>query len=320
MKLSKNKMIEMYTVMLKIREFEERIAGIAAAGRIPGFVHLYVGEESVAAGVCAALRNTDYITSTHRGHGHLIAKGGDIKKMMAELLAKRTGYCKGKGGSMHIADLDLGILGANGIVGAGPPLATGAALASQVLDKDDVSVTFFGDGASNQGTVHEAMNLAAIWKLPAIFVVENNGYAEFTAQARHQAIENIADRAAGYGMPGVVVDGNDVIAVYKAADAAVTQARKGKGPTLIECKTFRIHGHFAGDPQNYRPEGEIEAWKKKDPILRFEKELIRLKAATKKKIKEISDSVIDEFNEAVRFAEESPDPDLSELHTDVYAD
>jgi len=320
MKLSKNKMIEMYTVMLKIREFEERIAGIAAAGRIPGFVHLYVGEESVAAGVCAALRNTDYITSTHRGHGHLIAKGGDIKKMMAELLAKRTGYCKGKGGSMHIADLDLGILGANGIVGGGPPLATGAALASQVLDKDDVSVTFFGDGASNQGTVHEAMNLAAIWKLPAIFVVENNGYAEFTAQARHQAIENIADRAAGYGMPGVVVDGNDVIAVYKAADAAVTQARKGKGPTLIECKTFRIHGHFAGDPQNYRPEGEIEAWKKKDPILRFEKELIRLKAATKKKIKEISDSVIDEFNEAVRFAEESPDPDLSELHTDVYAD
>jgi pyruvate dehydrogenase E1 component alpha subunit len=320
MKLSKKKMIEMYTVMLKIREFEERIAGIAAAGRIPGFVHLYVGEESVAAGVCAVLRNTDYITSTHRGHGHLIAKGGDIKKMMAELLAKRTGYCKGKGGSMHIADLDLGILGANGIVGAGPPLATGAALASQVLDKDDVSVTFFGDGASNQGTVHEAMNLAAIWKLPTIFVVENNGYAEFTAQARHQAIENIADRAAGYGMPGVVVDGNDVIAVCKAADAAVTQARKGKGPTLIECKTFRIHGHFAGDPQDYRPEGEIEAWKKKDPILRFEKELIRLKAVTKKKIKEIRDSIIDEFNEAVRFAEESPDPDLSELYTDVYAD
>lgn len=320
MKLSKNKMIEMYTVMLKIREFEERIAGIAAAGRIPGFVHLYVGEESVAAGVCATLRNTDYITSTHRGHGHLIAKGGDIKKMMAELLAKRTGYCKGKGGSMHIADLDLGILGANGIVGGGPPLATGAALASQVLDKDDVSVTFFGDGASNQGTVHEAMNLAAIWKLPTIFVVENNGYAEFTAQARHQAIENIADRAAGYGMPGVVVDGNDVIAVYEAADAAVTQARKGKGPTLIECKTFRIHGHFAGDPQDYRPEGEIEAWKKKDPILRFEKELIRLKTTTKKKIKEIRDSVIDEFNEAVRFAEESPDPDLSELYTDVYAD
>jgi len=320
MKPSKKKKIEMYTVMLKIREFEERIAGIAAAGKIPGFVHLYVGQEAVAAGVCASLRATDYITSTHRGHGHLIAKGGDIKLMMAELLAKRTGYCKGKGGSMHIADLDLGILGANGIVGGGPPLAAGAALASQVLDRDDVAVSFFGDGASNQGTIHEAMNLAAIWKLPVIFVVENNGYAEFTAQPRHQVIENISDRAPGYGMPGVVVDGNDVIAVYRAAESAVAQARKGNGPAMIECMTFRIHGHFEGDPQDYRPEGEIDTWKKNDPILRFEKELVKSKAATKKEIKEIRKTVIEEFNDAVRFAEQSPDPDLEELYTDVYAD
>jgi pyruvate dehydrogenase E1 component alpha subunit len=189
-----------------------------------------------------------------------------------------------------------------------------------VLDKDDVAVTFFGDGASNQGTIHEAMNLAAIWKLPIIFVVENNGYAQFTAQARHQTVKNIADRAPGYGMPGIVVDGNDVIAVYKAAESAVAQARKGKGPAMIECKTFRISGHFVGDPQGYRAEGEIEACKKKDPILRFEKELVKSKAATAKKIKEIREAVIDEFNEAMSFAEQSPDPELEELYTDVYAD
>jgi len=321
MSLTKKKMVDLYTVMLRIRNFEEKIEELVMTATIGGFVHLYVGQEAVATGVCATLTDADYITSTHRGHGHMIAKGGDVKLMMAELFAKSTGYCKGKGGSMHIADLDLGILGANGIVGGGPPIAVGAALAAQYKGTDGVCVCFSGDGASNQGTTHEAMNLAAVWKVPVVFVAENNHYGEFTSQSRHQCIESITERAAGYGMPGAIVDGNDLVAVYEAAAEAVDRARKGKGPTLLECKTYRIKGHFVGDPELYREKKEVEGWQKadKDAILRFEKKLIDTKALTKDKVKKIRESVQKEIEEAVKFAEESPEPDVSELMDGVYA-
>ena len=234
MELTHEQLSQLLITMKRIRFFEERVASLFAENRLPGFVHLYIGEEAVATGICAALQETDYISSTHRGHGHLIAKGGDLKKMMAELFGKNTGYCKGKGGSMHIADMDLGILGANGIVGGGLPIATGAALAVQYQNTDRVAVCFFGDGASNQGTTHEAMNLAACWKLPIIYVVENNLFGEFTHQSKHQTIQDIASRATAYDIPGIIVDGNDVIAVYEAAVEAVSRARQSKGPTLLK--------------------------------------------------------------------------------------
>jgi pyruvate dehydrogenase E1 component alpha subunit len=308
----------MYTNMTKIRMFEERVAEFFAEGKIPGFVHLYIGEEAVATGVCASLRDTDYITSTHRGHGHLISKGGDLKLMMAELFGKKTGYCKGKGGSMHIADVELGILGANGIVGGGPPLATGAALAAHYQGKDDVAVCFFGDGASNQGTTHEAMNLASCWKLPVIFVNENNLYGISSCTLNSMCVADIADRASAYDMPGVVVDGNDVMAVYEAASEAIRRARQGQGPSLIECKTYRHRGHFEGDPCVYRNEDELVEWKAKDPLPRFEKKLVEINALTQEKIGEIKNTVEKQLAEAVEFAEKSPFPDPSEVTEDVY--
>jgi pyruvate dehydrogenase E1 component alpha subunit len=322
MDLSNERMIEMYSTMLKIRHFEEKVEALVGAGKIKGFAHLYVGQEAIATGVCAALKDTDYITSTHRGHGHLIAKGGDIKLMMAELFGKNTGYCKGKGGSMHIANLDLGILGANGIVGAGPPIAVGAGLAEQFKGTGGVSVTFFGDGASNQGTVHEAMNLASIWGLPVVFVAEYNGYGEFTCQADHQCIESITERAQGYHIPGVSVDGNDVIAVYNAANEAVQNARAGKGPTVLECKTYRIKGHHALDPAVYRNKEEVDAWQTedKDPILRFEKQLLEKKILTQSQIADAEASINHMIEQAVKFAEESPEPAIEDLLIDVYAD
>ena len=322
MNLPEKTLMNMYSTMLKIRMFEEKIEEYVLMGKLSGFVHLYIGEEAVAAGVCSVLKETDYITSTHRGHGHLIAKGGDVKLMMAELFGKNTGYCKGKGGSMHIADLDLCILGANGIVCGGPPLATGAALASWYKNSGNVSVCFFGDGASNQGTTHEAMNLASVLKLPVVFVAENNGYGEFTIQSRHQNIESVAERAAAYDIPGVIVDGNDVLAVYEASKEAVNRAREGKGPTLLECKTYRIKGHFVGDPELYRSSDEVERWKKedKDPIVRFQQKLVEMGLLTANKISEIKTSIKEEIEGAVRFAEQSPLPELSELLTDVYAD
>jgi pyruvate dehydrogenase E1 component alpha subunit len=315
-------MLDMYATMLRIRRFEEKIEKMVLEAKVSGFVHLYIGEEAVATGVCSGLKKTDYITSTHRGHGHLISKGGDVKLMMAEIFGRQTGYCKGKGGSMHIADLDLGILGANGIVGGGPPIAVGSALASWYKDVNNVTVCFFGDGASNQGTTHEAMNLASVLKLPIVFVAENNKYAEFTKQARHQNIESIAERASAYGMPGVVVDGNDLFAVYEAATEAIAHARKGKGPTLLECMTYRIKGHFVGDTESYRQAEEVEEWKKedKDPISRFEKKLLELNLLTGEKIEDIKTAVQKEIDDAVQFAEESPIPETSELLTDVYAD
>ena len=320
MELSNESMIDMYTTMLRIRLFEEKLNELIAAARIGGFIHLYLGEEAIAAGVCATLRESDYVTSTHRGHGHMIAKGGRTDLMMAELFAKKTGYCKGKGGSMHIADLDLGIIGANGIVGAGPPLATGAGLACQYRGSDDVSICFFGDGASNQGTAHEAMNMASVWKLPVVFVAENNGFAEFTAQSDHQAIRSITERAAGYDMPSASVDGNDVIAVYEATTEAVQQARDGKGPTLLECVTFRIAGHFVGDPEAYRDAEDVAAWKAddKDPIARFEKILLKKKVADAGQFADIRETLNKELAEAVQFAEESPEPDVEDLLADVY--
>jgi pyruvate dehydrogenase E1 component alpha subunit len=313
-------MIDLYTNMARIRMFEERVAELFAAGKIPGFVHLYVGEEAVATGVSATLRDSDYITSTHRGHGHLISKGGDMKLMMAELLGKKTGYCKGKGGSMHIAHTDLGILGANGIVGGGPPLAAGAALACQYQGKDDVAICFFGDGASNQGTSHEAMNLATCWKLPVVFVAENNMYGISSCTINSMCVADIADRAAAYDMPGAVVDGNDVVAVYEAAAVAISRAREGKGPSLIECKTYRHRGHFEGDPGVYRNQDEVEEWKKKDPLLNFENKLLDMGVLAEGKISDIKGSIEKELEEAVRFAEESPLPDASELLDDVYTD
>lgn len=306
MDISKEKMVNMYTIMNKIRMFEIRVSELFAAGKIPGFVHLYAGEEAVATGVCANLQDSDYITSTHRGHGHLIAKGGDVKFMMAELLGKNTGYCKGKGGSMHIADVDLGILGANGIVGAGPPLATGAALACQYLGKESVAVCFFGDGASNQGTTHEAMNLATCWKLPVVFIAENNMYGISSCTVNSMCVPNIADRAGAYDMPGIVVDGNDVMAVHEAAGEAIKRARQGQGPSLIECKTYRQRGHFEGDPCVYRSKEELEEWKEKDPIPRFEKKLLDLGVLTPEKAQEVKTSIKKQIADAERFAGREP--------------
>ncbi len=318
MSIEPENLLWMYTTMLTIRRFEEKVGELFAVGKVPGFVHLYIGEEAVATGVCAHLRKDDYITSTHRGHGHLIAKGGDLKLMMAELFGRRTGYCKGKGGSMHIADVDLGILGANGIVGGGPPIAAGAALAAKYRGAGQVAVCFLGDGASNQGTFHEGVNLASVWKLPAIFVVENNMYGISLSQTRSMRVQDIADRAAAYDIPGFVVDGNDVIAVYEAAGEAIRRARAGEGPTLIECKTYRYRGHFEGDPMIYRTREEEEMWKAKDPIPRFQAKLLEMGVLTEAKAKEINDRIVAQVEEAVRFAEASPWPALEELLEDVY--
>jgi len=319
MSISKEKMIQMYTTMYRIRQFESKLQEFFAAGKIPGFVHLYLGEEAVAAGACAALRKEDYITSTHRGHGHLIAKGGDLKLMMAEIYGKRTGYCKGKGGSMHIADVDLGILGANGIVGGGGPIAAGAGMAIQYRGEDRVAVCFFGDGASNQGTTQEALNLASAWELPVVFVNENNGYGISCPISKSMAITDIADRAAGYDMPGVIVDGNDVTAVHEAISAAVERARKGEGPSLIECKTYRWRGHFEGDACVYREKDELDEWVKKDPVPRFAKKLVDEGILTKKELDKLHAAVDTELQEAIAFAEESPLPEPADMFEDVYA-
>lgn len=313
---------KMHTDMVRIRKFEEKLLDLTNDGDISGFVHLYLGEEAIAAGVCSVLKDTDCITSTHRGHGHLIAKGGKTDLMMAELFQKSTGYCKGKGGSMHIADMEIGILGANGIVGAGPPIGVGASLAQQYLGTDEVTVSFFGDGASNQGTVHEAMNLASIWGLPTIFIGENNKFAEFTAQENHQKIQSLTDRAVGYNMPAVSVDGNDVIAVHEAALKAVDRARKGEGPTFIECRTFRMAGHYVGDPELYRSKDDVNAWKAddKDAIKRFEAYLLENNISTQEELDAVHQALDTEMEKAVEFAEESPDAAPEDLLKDVYAD
>ena len=306
--------------MVRIRRFEEEAGRLMENAKIPGALHLYVGEEAVAAGVMQHLTKDDQITSTHRGHGHLVAKGGDFSKMFAELFGRSTGYCRGKGGSMHISNVELGMLGANGIVGGGPPIAMGAAFANQFLKTKKVAVAFFGDGASNEGSFHEAINMAALYALPCIFVCENNGYGEYTPQANHQTIADVADRAAGYDIPGVVVDGMDVLAVYEAAGVAIDRARRGKGPTLLECKTYRYFDHVGvrGMGLSYRTDEELEAWKKRDPVHTFEAQLIELGVMTRKKIDNVYDRVDDLVREGVQFAENSPYPEPSELLDDVY--
>jgi TPP-dependent pyruvate/acetoin dehydrogenase alpha subunit len=313
------KLLEMYRVMLRIRLFDERVKKEFAAGKIPGFVHLYSGEEAVAVGACSNLRADDYITSTHRGHGHLIAKGGKMDRMMAELYGKKTGYCKGKGGSMHIAEIELGILGANGIVGAGITIAVGAALSAKMRGTDQVTICFFGDGASNRGTFHEGINLAACWDLPAVFIIENNQFGEYTRNTDACKVPNLADRAKAYGIPGVIVDGNDVLTVYEAVADAVKRARKGEGPTLIECKTWRHHGHFEGDTKTYMSKEEAAEWMKKDPILLFKLKLLKMGVMTDEIADKINQEIANEIEKSVQFAEESEYPDAEEVLNDVYA-
>jgi pyruvate dehydrogenase E1 component alpha subunit len=309
-----------YRTMVTIRFFEQTVEKHFLAGEIPGFVHLYIGEEAIATGVCANLTKDDYIASTHRGHGHSIAKGADVSRMMAEIFGRKTGYCKGKGGSMHIADFSVGMLGANGVVGGSLPLATGAALAAKMLGQKRVAVAFFGDGASNRGTFHESANLASVWKLPVIFLCENNQYASTTPYRSSTSVEDIADRARGYGMPGVIVDGNDVFAVYEAAKAAVERARDGGGPSLVEAKTYRIKGHFVGDPELYRSKEEVqEIFAKTDPISRFERQVSSEGSLSREKLDAIKLEVQELIDKALAFAKESPEPDPSELFSDVYA-
>ena len=320
MALSKKKSLELLNTMIKIRKFEERVQEIFTTGKIPGFVHLSIGQEAVPTGVCAHLKSEDYITSTHRGHGHIIAKGADFNRMMAEVFGKKTGYCKGKGGSMHIADFEVGILGANAIVGGNLEIAVGAALSGQYRESGQVTACMFGDGASNQGTFHEALNMASIWGLPVVFVCENNCFGMFTHEKMHSRVEDIADRAKGYGIPGLTVDGNDVTAVYEAAGEAVKRARKGKGPTLLECKTYRVRGHFEGDPVTYRDPKEWEEWQGKDPIEKFKGLLIEQNVLTESAYDKMTAKVSESLDEAVKYADESPLPEPEETLDDVYID
>lgn len=322
MNCSNEKKIEMLRTMITIRLFEEKIVDMYARGIVPGLAHLYVGEEAVASGVCANLTKEDYITSTHRGHGHVIAKGAEIKYMMAELFGKKTGYCKGKGGSMHIADVEIGILGANGIAGGGIPIAVGSGLSAKMRRTDQVTACFFGDGSSNNGTFHEGLNFAAVHRLPVIFVCENNTYGISVSQKQHQAIQDISIRAAAYNMPGITIDGNDVLAVYETSGKAIEHARAGKGPTLIECKTYRWRGHHEGYPnqgRRYRTMDEIKEWMEKCPIKRFEERLIEEKILTKPKSKKLWEEIQKEIDDSVEYAHQSPFPEPRDLYEDVYA-
>jgi len=319
MQIPNEKLIDMYRTMVRIRTFEERVSKEFASGNIPGFMHVYIGEEAIATGACANLRRDDYITSTHRGHGHLIAKGGKPDLMMAELFGRKTGYCHGKGGSMHIADTELGILGANGIVGGGITIAGGAALSAQMRGTDQSVICFLGDGASNRGTFHEGVNMAACWNLPVVYVIENNLYAEKTRITETARVTNLADRATAYGIPDITVDGNDVIAVYEAVHEALVRARKEQGPTLIECKTYRWHGHYEGDRQTYKPKEEIDDWKSRDPIPAFRRKLLENIILTSVDFENIDRTVTEEIENAVKFARESPFPAPEETLQDIFA-
>jgi pyruvate dehydrogenase E1 component alpha subunit len=316
--ISKEKLLWAYERMKLIRTFEDKSAELFGEGKLPGFVHLYAGEEAIAVGVCAHLTDRDFITSTHRGHGHCIAKGVDVKPMMAEIYGKATGACKGKGGSMHIADVEKGMLGANGIVGAGGPLACGSGLMAKTLGTDQVTVCFFGDGAAEQGTMHESMNLASIWKLPVVFVCENNGYAESTPWGYHCAAKDISDRAVAYDMPGATVDGTDFFAVYEAAAEGIGRARRGEGPALIEARGFRYYGHFQGDATLYFTEEEKARNRANDPIDKFRKAVLDRKLLTEEELAEIDAKTRAAVEAAVEFAVESPLPDPAEVTTDVY--
>jgi pyruvate dehydrogenase E1 component alpha subunit len=317
--LAKPTMLEMYDRMLTIRLFELGVIDLFREGVIRGSTHTYIGMEANAVGACTALQPDDYITSTHRGHGHCIAKGGDVRLMMAELLGKATGYCKGKGGSMHIADIDAGILGANGIVGGGMGIATGAGLSSKLRNSGQVCVCFFGEGGFNQGAFHENANLASIWKLPVIFFCENNQYAMSMSVKRATSVSDLTDRAAAYSMPGLGVDGMDVMEVWEATRRAADRARAGEGPSLLVATTYRFEGHNIGDPQPYRTKNEVDEWRKRDAIERFRDQLVNEGVATVAETEAIERSIRERIEEAVEFARISPEPDLSSLEEDVYA-
>lgn len=319
MAITKSLAEEMYRKMYSIRVFEEKVEELFAAGDLPGFVHLYIGQEACAVGVCANLTPQDYITSTHRGHGHCIAKGGALDRMMAELFAKKTGYNKGKGGSMHLASTEIGILGANGINAAGMPLAVGAALSSKLQKNGRVAVSFLGDGASNQGTFHEAMNLAAALCVPVLFVCENNQFGVGTRITESTKINDIAKRAVGYGIPGVIADGMNVVKVYEAAGELIEAARKGKGPAFLELKTWRFRAHFQGEPASYRTKEEEEEWLKKDPLGIGRTSFADLKLLSAARAAEIEKEVAAELAKAVDFARSSPFPEPAEALLDVFA-
>ncbi len=318
--LPPDKQRAMLSQMLTIRRFEERASADYLAGKIYGVVHCYIGEEAVAVGVCSALERTDRIISTHRGHGHCIAKGADLNRMTAELYGRQTGYCKGKGGSMHIADFGIGMLGANGIVAGGISIITGAGLAAQIEGKGGVAVSFFGDGASNAGPFHECLNIAATWKLPMIYVCENNLHAAQTTAASTHAMPDVAGRAAGYGIPGVIVDGNDVFAVYQAANQAVDRARSGAGPTLIECKTYRHRAHTErkGQPDP-RDRAEVEAWMRRDPIALLTGQLREQGELDDAGLRAMEGDIMAALDAAVAFAEASPFPEPEQATDDVFA-
>ena len=319
MELNRDQLLDAYRMMKTIREFEERVHVDFAAGAIPGFVHLYAGEEACAVGVCMHLSEIDTIASTHRGHGHCIAKGVDVRAMMAELYGRKTGLCGGKGGSMHIADLQKGMMGANGIVGGGPPLVCGAALAAKTLGENAVAVAFVGDGGSNQGTTFESMNLAKVWDLPAVFVVENNGYAEATSPKYSAGGADIAERARGFGMPSVAVDGHDFFAVYEAAGAAIDRARNGEGPSFIECRVNRYFGHFEGDAQKYRGPNEVQTLRQtRDCIDNFVARVTGSEGIEREEFEAIDREISELVDDAVIAAENGPKPAAEDLLTDVY--
>ena len=318
LELDKDKLISMYKTMLLIREFEERVYRLYQEYLVYGAAHLGVGEEAIAVGVCSALQSDDYVVSTHRGHAHCIAKGANVKLMMAELMGKETGYCKGKGGSQHIVDFKIGFIGAQGIVGAGIPIAAGAAISIQLGNKSAVAVSFFGDGASNTGSFHEGINLAACLNLPVVYILENNLYAVTTPIEKTCKIENLAERAKAYGIPGKTIDGNNIFEVYEAAKEAIDQAREGRGPSLIECKTYRWYGHYVGDPGKYRSKEEVEGWKKRDPIKFLGKYLFESRFLTTEEDKRIKAETKRHIDEAVEYGKESPEPSLDTLTQDVY--
>ncbi len=318
-KYGKDLSLKFYREMQKVRMFDLKAAELFTQALMAGNIHTCVGQEATAVGACQALRPADFITSTHRGHGHCLAKGGDPKIMMAELFGKATGYCQGKGGSMHIADVSLGILGANGIVGAGIPIAAGSALASKIMGTDEVTLAFFGDGATNEGAFHEAVNMASAWKLPNIFFCENNKYGVSVCIDRITNVENLAERAKGYAIPGVVVDGNDVFAVYEAVAEAAGRARRGEGPSLIEAKTYRHRGHYEGDPQVYKPKEEVEMWKQRDPIARLRADILKAGVAAAGELDAIDAEVKALIEAATEFAKQSPYPAPDTVTNDVYA-
>ncbi|NCO28032.1 MAG: pyruvate dehydrogenase (acetyl-transferring) E1 component subunit alpha [Caldiserica bacterium CG02_land_8_20_14_3_00_36_38] len=318
MQHDKEFLIGFYRTMVRIRNFELKAEELFLQAKLPGFIHLYIGEEAIATGAMANLRKDDYITSTHRGHGHMIAKGADVKKMMAELYGKETGYCKGKGGSMHIADVSIGVLGANGEVAGGLPIAVGAGMAIKMQKKDSVVISFFGDGASNRGAFHEALNWASVYRLPVIFLNENNQFASTERVTETTSVQNIADRAVGYNIPGVIVDGNDVMAVYEVVKEAVDRARSGGGPTLIEAKTYRIKGHFVGDPVLYRNESEVNEKWQFEPISRFESTLFEMGIITDAEKESIWKQAEQEIKNAVNFAEKSKYPEPESALQDLF--